>query len=96
MDDEIVIRRLKEDRGAVARLAQLDSRPAPSGELLGAESEGRLVAVISLTTGASVADPFTRTKEIQELLRLRVAHLRRRDPSLRHPGTPSVVATGTS
>jgi hypothetical protein len=88
-DDAIIIRRLTEyDREAVLRLAQLDSSSVPEGELLGAEIEGRLVAAISLTTGWSIADPFMRTKEIQEILRLRLAHIRRQDPALRRGQTP--------
>ena len=79
-EQAITIRRLgDEDRDEVVRLAQLDSRPVPEGELLGTESQGRLSAVISVTTGAAVADPFARTEEIMELLRGRLAHLRRRD-----------------
>jgi hypothetical protein len=94
-DDAIVIRRLTDDdRAAVTRLAQLEeSAPAPDGELLGAESDGRLVAAISLTTGAGVADPFTRTQEVQEMLRLRLSHLRRRDPVLRN-GRPRRPTAG--
>ena len=83
------IRRLGDkDRDEVVRLAQRDSRPIPEGELLGAESQGRLRAVISLTTGAAVADPFARTEEIMELLRGRLAHLRCRDAHPRN-GRPA-------
>ncbi len=79
-EQAITIRRLGDEDGyEVVRLALRDSRPVPEGELLGAESQGRLRAVISLTTGAAVADPFARTEEIMELLRGRLAHLRRRD-----------------
>ena len=75
----IVIRRLGgEDLAAVARLAQLDSSPPPEGALLGAEIEGRLLAAISLATGESIADPFSRTGELRALLELRAAQLRRR------------------
>ena len=61
------------------RLAQLDSRRRPEGALLGVEIEGRLVAAISLTTGESIADPFSRTGELRALLELRAAQLRRRE-----------------
>ncbi len=77
-DAAITLRRLtSSDADAVRRLAQLDSSQVPDGELLGAEIDGRLVAATSPTTGAIIADPFTRTKEIQEILRLHAAHLRR-------------------
>jgi hypothetical protein len=75
----VMIRRLEgDDQAAVARLAQLDSRPVPEGALLGAEVEGRLLAATSLATGESIADPFSRTGELRALLELRAAQLRRR------------------
>jgi hypothetical protein len=76
----IIIRRLSgDDLAAVERLAQLDSRRPPKGVLLGAEIEGRLLAAISLATGESIADPFSRTGELRALLELRAAQLRRRE-----------------
>jgi hypothetical protein len=67
-----------DDLAAVERLAQLDSQRLPEGPLLGAEIEGRLLAAISLASGESVADPFSRTAELRALLELRAAQLRRR------------------
>jgi hypothetical protein len=76
----INIRRLAgDDLAEVERLAQLDSRRAPEGALLGIEIEGRLLAAISLATGDSIADPFSRTGELRALLELRAAQLRRRE-----------------
>jgi hypothetical protein len=78
--DGIRIRRLgRDDLAEVERLAQLDSRRAPEAPLLGVEIEGRLLAAISLATGDSIADPFSRTRELWALLELRAAQLRRRD-----------------
>jgi hypothetical protein len=78
--DGISIRRLGgDDLAEVERLAQLDSRRPPEGALLGVEIEGRLLAAISLTTGESMADPFSRTGELRALLELRAAQLRRRE-----------------
>jgi hypothetical protein len=78
--DGISIRRLGgDDMTEVERLAQLDSRRPPEGALLGVEIEGRLLAAISLTTGESMADPFSRTGELRALLELRAAQLRRRE-----------------
>jgi hypothetical protein len=78
--DGISIRRLgRDDLAEVERLAQLDSRRPPEGALLGVEIEGRLLAAISLTTGESMADPFSRTGELRALLELRAAQLRRRE-----------------
>src|SRR5919108_6317351 len=78
--DGINIRRLgSEDRADLERLAQLDSHRPPEGPVLGLSVEGRLVAAISLSTGESVADPFSRSGELRALLELRAAQLRRRE-----------------
>jgi hypothetical protein len=75
----VTIRRLDDgDREALERLAQIDSAEPPSGRLLGAEVEGVLLAAISLDTGELVADPFSRTGELQAMLELRASQLRRR------------------
>jgi hypothetical protein len=72
----ITIRRLgADDAAAVTWLAQRDTARAPSGELLGAVLDGHLVAAISTTTGEAIADPFRRTAEIVDVLRLRLSQL---------------------
>jgi hypothetical protein len=58
------------DLPALERLAALDSRRIPTGELFVAEAEGRLLAATSLDTGAVIADPFEYTASIVELLRV--------------------------
>jgi hypothetical protein len=58
------------DLPALERLAALDSRRIPTGELFVAEADGRLVAATSLDTGAVIADPFEHTAAIVELLRV--------------------------
>lgn len=71
---EVTIRRLGMlDDAAVSRIAELDSIRAPRGELFGAEVDGRLVAVVSATTGEVAADPFRRTAETVEMLKLHAA-----------------------
>jgi hypothetical protein len=75
------------DEGGLRRLAALDSSRIPSGELLVAELDGRLVAALSVDTGAAIADPFEHTAAIVDSLRVRAgarprparrpAHLRR-------------------
>ncbi len=77
--DGVTLRQLAGDEAAARRLAQLDSHPPLRGTLLGAEIDGRLLAAISLTTGESVADPYSRASELRALLELRAAQLRRRD-----------------
>ena len=75
----ITIRRLgPADDANVERLAQLDSANRPSGHLLGAEIEGRLLVATSIETGKSVADPFSRTEELRSLVGMRIAQLKGR------------------
>jgi hypothetical protein len=100
--DGIRIRRLQDnDLAAIERLAQLDSRRPPEGTLLGVEIDGRLLAAISLATGESMADPFSRTGELRALLELRAAQLRRRENGRRRlprhlpqPKTRAALAGG--
>ena len=68
------------DFPALERLAALDSRRIPTGELFVAEAEGRLVAATSLDTGAVVADPFEHTAAIVELLRAHATAVRPEAP----------------
>ena len=56
------------DAPAVARLAALDDRSVPADPLLLAELDGELQAAMSLTNGATIADPFHRTAELVHLL----------------------------
>jgi hypothetical protein len=84
MEDVITIRRATEqDRSAIARLAALDSRPPPRGELLLALVEGELRAALSVGGGELVANPFRPTEPLAELLRLRAAQ--ERTPGLAQP-----------
>jgi len=68
------------DFPALERLAALDSRRIPSGELFVAEAEGRLLAATSLDTGAVIADPFERTASVVELLRVHANMVRPEAP----------------
>ena len=65
-----------DDYSALWQLAALDDRPLHSGPFLLAETEGDVVAAISLPTGSTVADPFRRTAEATALLQLRASQLR--------------------
>jgi hypothetical protein len=74
--DGVTIRPLEGgDTDALRVLAELDTARPPSGEVLGAEREGRLVAAISLLNGDVVADPFHPTAEVVTLLRVRARQL---------------------
>ena len=63
------------DRPALARLAGLDEAPAPSGPVLLGVVMQRPVAALSLSDGRVLADPFTPTADLIELLRLRARQL---------------------
>jgi hypothetical protein len=58
-----------DDAAGVARLAALDSSRTPAGPFLLAEEDGVLRAALSLSTGATVADPFAPSAHLVALLR---------------------------
>ena len=64
------------DRLELERVAGRDSATAPSGEVIGAERDGHLVAAVSLTSGELVADPFVPTADARSLLHRRATLLR--------------------
>lgn len=72
------------DGGALARLAALDCTARPAGPLLVAEVDGEIRAALVLGGGA-IADPFHRTAELVELLRLRARQLEAPHPGSRRP-----------
>jgi hypothetical protein len=77
--DQMTLRMLsEEDRESIVRLAQLDSSPAPEGDLLGAVVDGRLVAALSLTSGESIANPFIPSEPARSMLQLRAKQLKPR------------------
>ena len=71
------------DETAIARLAALDSAHAPTGPVLVAESEARILAALPLGSGRPIADPFVPTSELGALLQLRAAQL---DGTMERPG----------
>ncbi len=66
------------DDPGLRRLAQLDSRTVPGGQLLVAEVNGDLRAAYSALEHAAIADPFQPSAHLIELLE---AHAWRRSPS---------------
>ena len=48
----------RDDRRAIAAVAALDNAAVPAGEAVVAIRRGRLEAVVDITTGAVIADPF--------------------------------------
>jgi hypothetical protein len=63
------------DALALGGLAQLDSAVVPAAPVLVAESDGELLAAVSLLDGASVADPFRPTADVVALLRARAKRI---------------------
>jgi hypothetical protein len=62
------------DQAALTRLATLDSRLVPTGELVVAEVDGELWAAVS-ASGEAIADPFRPTAHLVSLLTLRARQL---------------------
>ena len=75
------------DLRSLERLAALDSRRIPSGELFVAEVDGRLVAALSIDTGAVIADPIASTGALVDLLRIQAGAVR--PPALRSVAKPA-------
>jgi ketosteroid isomerase-like protein len=72
MTEPITIRHSTDaDRVRVEELAELDGRPAPQGETLLAEVEGKLWVAVGIEDGAAVADPFELTRDVVWLLQMR-------------------------
>ena len=70
-----------DDDNRLAVVAGRDSQRLPDGPWLVAEVEGNPLAVLSLSTGAFVADPFSRAVELRSLLELRAEQLAEREPA---------------
>jgi hypothetical protein len=74
--DTVTIRRAgSQDGVALNLLAMLDSKPALKGPVLLAESDGLVLAAISLEDGRIAADPFFPTTDLVALLRARAERL---------------------
>jgi hypothetical protein len=69
------------DEDGVRALAQRDSHPVPAAPLILAESDGRLLAALSLASGEAIADPFEPTAHLVAALRAHAAatQIERRD-----------------
>ena len=70
---------VRNDVGALERLAQRDSARRPDYPLIVAEVGGELRAAYSLSEARSIADPFHRTAELVALLEV---HARQVDPEV--------------
>lgn len=70
----------RNEAAAVRRLAALDDQPALEGPVLLALLDGEAEAAISLADRRVIANPFLRTRDIVQLLRLRAEHIAGPDP----------------
>jgi len=78
--DQVTIRRAyPDDVDDLARLAALDCRRLPAGELLVGEVNGAVWAALSISSGIAVADPFRPSAGIIRLLEIRAAQLHAAD-----------------
>ena len=86
--DELSVRPASaDDAFALRRLAQVDSARPLRGDVLLAETDGRLLAAVEVESGRAVADPFYPSAELVELLRSAVRPEPRRAgrvPRVRH------------
>lgn len=75
-DGELAIRLAgPSDAPAIERLAQLEGRRAPSGDVLLALVAGEPLAALPLDAGRPLADPFRPTERLVRLLALRAEAL---------------------
>jgi hypothetical protein len=70
----------------IERLAALDSRTVPAGELLVAEQGDRIVAAVAVDSLQAIADPFVRTADAIALLRQSAVQRRNAVPVRRRLG----------
>lgn len=95
MSSSIVIRRAcRGDAAALLRLAALDDTRPLRGEILLAELGGDPLAALSLSDGRTIADPFRRTAELVDLLRVRAEQVRAPAPAQSHAAALQPVVAG--
>lgn len=70
------------DGPALSRLAALDSQRLPSGDLIVAEVCGEIVAAYEPRSARAIADPFRRTADVVDLLKVRASGVS--SPARRH------------
>jgi hypothetical protein len=79
------------DASPLAQLAELDSAEMPVAPVLIAEAHGELRAAVSLYDGAAIADPFSHTLWMVQLLDARAAQLRGQRPEDRRHFLRAVI-----
>ena len=75
-EDAVLVRRATaRDAARLRTLALLDDRRLGEGPFLVAELTGEVLAAMSLSTGRIVADPFRRTRDAEDLMRVRARQI---------------------
>jgi aspartate carbamoyltransferase catalytic subunit len=72
----------RHDATALHQLAALDSRLPLAGPAMLAEIDGTVRAALDLSDGSVAADPFVRSAEVVEMLRLRARRLQGDQPAM--------------
>ena len=92
----VIRRATDDDASTLVRLAQLDSQRPLGGNVLIGEIDGSAAAAISLNDNRLIADPFQRTAQLTQLLRMRATslHAVAETPSLRDRMLGGVRVTG--
>jgi hypothetical protein len=74
--DSVAVRIARaEDTAAIRRVAALDGKELPMGEVLVAEADSEIIAALSVSDGTRVADPFRWTSDVVALMEMRAAQL---------------------
>src|SRR5689334_25107564 len=83
LPEPVLVRRATNgDLSRIRTLALLDDRRIGEGPYLVAEIAEEMLAAMSLTSGKIVADPFRRTRDAVELLKMRAAQIAERERQL--------------
>jgi hypothetical protein len=82
-EDAVLVRRATAaDAARIRTLARLDDRRLSDGPFIVAEIAGEAIAAMSMSSGQIVADPFRRTRDAEDLLRMRAGQIAQREQSI--------------
>ena len=88
LSEPVLVRRATSgDLSRIRTLALLDDRRIGEGPYLVAEIADEMLAAMSLASGTVVADPFRRTRDAVELLRMRAEQIAERERQLASAGS---------
>jgi len=74
--DSVAVRLARaEDASAISRIASLDGKKVPEGQILVAEADREIIAALAIDGGQAVADPFRWTSDVVALMEMRAEQL---------------------